>query len=127
MERTKSSYLWQNSPAIVRLLHADKPASDPVEARLTSGSSRRATVSSEKPFPPGAAVSVHVDGGLVMAEVDDCVRQNGGGYLTTLTIDQVVPSLSELGRLMDAILSTSGRSGAGSLERKTGAPHAVRD
>jgi hypothetical protein len=96
-----------NASAVLRVL-SDTSGADSMPAQLLSSSTSAVVVTVSKPISTGVAVSLEIDGGLVLAEVERCSQSGASEYAAHLAIDQVIPSLSELARLMDAITVAGG-------------------
>jgi hypothetical protein len=62
------------------------------------------------PIPPGSAVRIDVNGGMVLGEVGSS-RAQDGGFVVAVAIDQIVPSVSELSRLVERVMAESRPAG----------------
>jgi hypothetical protein len=104
VERPNRSPFRQNAAGVLRML-SDVGAADTIPAQLLSSTTDSVVVNVSRPLATGSAVSLEIDGGLILAEVDRCSESSATEYVAHMSIDQVIPSLSELARLMDAITS----------------------
>jgi hypothetical protein len=78
------------------------------EVRILQGSGKAVTLSIAERLIPGTPVSMEVEGGLVLAEVAACRLVSSGAYEAQLVVDQVIPSLHELGCLVEAVMNAGG-------------------
>jgi hypothetical protein len=61
---------------------------------------------SHAPLSPATAVRIDVEGGMVLGEVIGCETRPEGCMLA-VKIDQVIPSVSELARLVEHVMCES--------------------
>lgn len=111
VERKSSLELRRNTPASLRLLSGNG-SSDRVAAHIVESNGKNVSIRSAQAVPVGSAVSLDVEGGLVLAEVQFCSALAPQEYAVQLSIDQVIPSLSDVARLMDAIMAASSTGSA---------------
>jgi hypothetical protein len=92
------------------LLEVLSPSIGPkMQVRVLQGSGRGIMLSAAEPLIPGTPVSMEVDGGLVLAEVAACQLTSPGIYEAHLVVDQVIPSVHELGCLVEAVMQAGVR------------------
>lgn len=100
------------SPATVRILGAGLSERQiPAQLDQTGGSMLRLFTSEH--IPQNSPVRIDVAGGLVLGEVSNCQKEDSL-YSVHVKIEQVIPSISDLARLVSAVLGQ--RSGAPARE-----------
>ena len=98
--------------ASVTLLSNDH--SSPFQGRITAVADGFVRVQLAQPVELDAAVRLDVNEGIVLGEVVDC-RQGPSGYEAFLCIDQVIPSVPDLAKLVSAVMNQ------GTHQRRTAA------
>jgi hypothetical protein len=91
----------------------------PVETQLLGREDSALYLKSPCSFKQGAAVRIDVNGGLVLGEVAAC-EDTDEGRLVSVRIDHVIPSVSDLAKLVDRVMCES------QPPRVTSAARAVR-
>jgi hypothetical protein len=78
------------------------------EARVVAVSATDAALWSDTPVPPDTALRIDAGDALLLGEVAGC-RQGEDGYAVYVHLKQIIPSLSELGRLVAAVMCETPR------------------
>jgi len=61
-------------------------------------------IETEEAITPNETLRIDVEGGLVLAEVAHCTALDEGGFAWYVKIRQVIPSVSDLAKLVAAVL-----------------------
>ena len=89
--------------ARVRLLGHSEPVFA-IDANVDRRDGKILYLHCDAPLNPGTAVRIDIEGGLVLGEVSGSQRSDAG-CLIAVTIDQVIPSESELAQLVSHVRS----------------------
>lgn len=115
MER-KHTFRYDAEQSVqVRLLSPMSGADTEISGNIIQLSDRQLFLRSDRPVRLTTAVRVDLDGGLLLGEVSACTAENGG-HRVTVEVDQIIPSLSNLAKLMEAVMHASRGAGSRSLE-----------
>lgn len=90
-------------PATVRILGAPQTAGEPVSGTVLKFAGRRLTMTVASEVPPGSAVRIDVNGGLILGEVLGEAENAHHADAVSVAVDQVIPSLSDLARLVNSV------------------------
>jgi hypothetical protein len=93
------------SPAKVQVLGVVPTTS--VETQLIRREGSSLLLQSPCHIGAGTAVRIDVNGGMVLGEVGGC-DSNEAGQLLTISISHVIPSVSDLTKLMDRVMESRG-------------------
>lgn len=81
------------------------------EARIVAVSASDAAVWSSRPMALDSALRIDAGDAMLLGEVISC-RQGDGGYSINIHLSQIIPSLSDLGKLVSAVMCDSPRRAA---------------
>lgn len=90
------------APAHVRLLEQNGPGAS-FEARVSSANGKVLELLGNTSLAAGSAVRIDVEGGMVLGEVIYSKHQPSG-CVVRVQIDQVIPSVSELAKLIARVM-----------------------
>ena len=94
MNQRRETRFTIDQPVTVTVL-GDHPVEHP--ARVKNASGRGLALELEDPVPPGAALKIQFDDSIVLGEAVYC-RAAAGSYFIGVELDQMLCSLSQLGR-----------------------------
>ena len=103
MERRRETRFEPNQPVSVVLLSEGDLV---LPARIINMSGRGVSLATQRPLKLGAAVRINLEDSLLLGEVCH-IRQDGGSWIFGIKLDQVIPSVSEVARLVSAIMGTT--------------------
>ena len=95
------------------------------EARVIAVSATDAALWSSTPVAPDTALRIDAGDALLLGEVAAC-RQGEDGYSVLVNLKQIIPSLSELGRLVAAVMCESTREIGEAPSQRARAAHSGR-
>ena len=78
------------------------PQTIPAQLRILVG--RRAELKSESAVAPGTAVRIDLEDSMLLGEVAEC-GSDGPHFVTQIEVVQAIPSLSDLARLVAAVMN----------------------
>ena len=106
MEQKNTFHYDPSQTVTVRLLSELNPANAELPARIVNLTSKHVTLSAERSVRLTTAIRVDLDGGLLLGEVSDCKAEDDR-FQVTVDVEQVIPSLSNLAKLMEAVMCAS--------------------
>jgi hypothetical protein len=101
--------------ARIQLLGVNNPSAA-LEARVARRDGKILHLLTDTAVGSGLAVRIDVDGGMILGEVVGCQSLPAGCDLA-IHIDQIVPSVSELAKLVERVLCESRSMGQQQTER----------
>lgn len=72
-------------------------------AKVSNAQPNFVSVQVEVPIPFGHAVRIDADDALILGEVSNCV-ENAPGYTVEIRLQQIIPSLTNLSKLVSAVM-----------------------
>jgi hypothetical protein len=73
-------------------------------ARIVRASPYRAEIAAVRRITAGTPVRVDADDAMLLGEVSRC-RRDDAQFILSVELDQVIPSMSDLGRLVSAVMT----------------------
>jgi len=75
-----------------------------VAAQMTTLAGRRANLRLQNAVAHGAAVRIDLNDSLLLGEVSTCIAE-ADGFVATVGVEEAIPSLSDLAKLVSAVMS----------------------
>jgi hypothetical protein len=75
-----------------------------MSGRIVEMADRAATIEIDRPLAFGASVRIHFEDSMLLGEVSTC-KSGPEKYLITVQVSEAVPVLSDLGRLVTAVMA----------------------
>jgi hypothetical protein len=101
VERTNAFAPAPQSAATVTLLNWE--GAPPLSGSFNKMEGRRMTLEVASDVALDTPVRVDIHGGLILGEVAQCARLGNGQFALSVNVREVIPSLSDLARMMEAI------------------------
>jgi hypothetical protein len=98
--KTEICYL-PDQPARLTLLGASQHT---LTAQMVKLAGRCASIRLDKAVPHGTAVRIDLNDSLLLGEVSKCVSESDG-FVATIGIVEAIPSLSDLAKLVAAVMN----------------------
>ena len=76
-------------------------------ASMAHLSGRYAELSVAEVIASDAAVKIELDDSMLLGEVVACTSRDGGGYVARIQVVEAIPSMSDLARLVAAVMNES--------------------
>ncbi len=76
-------------------------------ASMTHLSGRHAELRVAEVIAADAAVKIELDDSMLLGEVIACTSRDGGGYAARIQVVEAIPSMSDLARLVAAVMNES--------------------
>jgi hypothetical protein len=99
MEQRREPRFRSDQPVVVTVLNEPEVR---LEARVRNASGRGLGLVTPIPVPPGAAIRIEMDDGMVLGETIYC-RSDRDGHFIGVELDQVLVGLTELSRNLAAL------------------------
>jgi hypothetical protein len=102
MERRKELRFEPGQPVLVDVLTEERVST----GRIVNLSGRGACIAIERNVPVGAALRIDLNDSMLLGEVCHC-RPVGSEYHIGIELSQVIPSMTDLAKLVSAVMNES--------------------